>query len=94
MELRDANLSQEDINILRDVLLGNPKGKDALKLLLGDLGYFSPADSDENRILKNYATRLVSLVGPSDSDLLASAMVNAIDTSYTMEYKSSKKENN
>lgn len=78
---------------MRDVLLGDPKGKDVFKMLLGFMGFFSESETDESTAVKNCAIRLVQLVGPDDSELLAQAFVNAIDTSYSMESTTVKKEN-
>jgi len=86
-------MSDEAIDILRDVFFADHKSKQALRILLGDMGYFSPVETDESQATKNYATRLVNMIGPEDSGLLADRIVDAIDTSYTMEFKSSKKEN-
>jgi hypothetical protein len=94
MKTRDQNMNDAKRGIMRDVFLSDPKGRDVLKILLGDMGFFSEADTEETRITKNYATRLVHLLGPDSGDLLATQIVDAIHTSYSMEYKSSKKEIN
>lgn len=47
----------------REVLLEDEAGRYVLGAILMDLGYFEPAQDDRQRVLRNYAQRLLDHLG-------------------------------
>ena len=47
-------------------LFSSNLGKNVLKMLLWDMGFFTESSTEEQVAMKNYATRLVSMLGGND----------------------------
>ena len=73
-----ANDFNENIETLKDVFLGSTKGMAVLNVLLKDMGYFGVVDTEETRITRNYATKIVRALSDDNVDKAADALIGSL----------------
>lgn len=62
----------------RDTFLESRQGREVLKNVLFELGYFLPSVKSEGQVARrNYATRLVMIIGPEAPDLAVEGMLDS-----------------
>jgi len=80
-------LAQDDRDTLRQVFLGSESGKRALGMLLFELGFFSPAETEATRATKNFATNLAKNVASGDENELMGLFINSLAGHYALQPK-------
>jgi hypothetical protein len=65
--LAGVDVDAEARKLYGQVFSGGP-GSDVLAHMLGELGFFDPAQDSQDIVLRNYAVRLLQLIGVIQAD--------------------------
>jgi hypothetical protein len=83
---------QDDRDTIRQVFLGSEAGKRCLGMLLFELGYMSPAETEGTMATKNFATNLVKSLADGDEEIAMDMLISGLSGQFAMEPKKPKED--
>jgi len=83
---------QDDRDVIRQCFFGSEAGKRTLGMLLFELGFFSPAETEGTQANRNFAVNLVKSLADGDENQAMSTLITGLEKQWWLEPKKSKED--